>query len=73
MEYLTPDAIKKLASASNVAEIAERVLALQTSDKFRLAAALLDVGRPDLAEVVGMRACQEIQLAQLFGKSKASE
>lgn len=50
--------------------LAEKTLALQTADKFRLAAMLLDAGIPDLAETIGTRACQEIQLANLFARSK---
>lgn len=68
MEYLTPAQIEKLANEPRVPALAEKVLKLQTSDKFRLAAALLDLGKPDLAETVGTRACQEIQLAKLFWK-----
>jgi hypothetical protein len=66
--YKTPEAIKRMASDKDVPALAEKVLALQTSDKFRLAAELLDVGKVAMAEAVGVRACQEIQLAQLFGK-----
>jgi len=48
--------------------LAGKVLQLQTADKFRLAAALLDLGMVDLAVSIGARALQEIELARLFGK-----
>jgi hypothetical protein len=66
MEYETPKRIKALANSKRTEEIAAQVLQLQTSDKFRLAAELLDLGKPEVAEAVGTRACQEIQLSQLF-------
>ena len=50
--------------------LAGKVLQLQTSDKFRLAAELLDLGKVELAVAVGTRATQEIELARLFGKPK---
>jgi hypothetical protein len=72
MEYETQQAIDAMAKETNTAALARRVLNLQTSDKFRLAAALLDLGKAGTAEAVGTRACQEIQLANLFvDKSKA--
>lgn len=46
--------------------LAGKVLQLQTADKFRLAAALLDLGMVGLAETVGKRAGQEIELARLL-------
>ncbi len=48
--------------------LAGKVLQLQTADKFRLTAALLDLGYVDLAVSVGKRALDEIELARLFGK-----
>ena len=47
--------------------LAKMTLELQTADKFRLAAMLLDANNYKLARAVGTRACQEIQLAQLLG------
>ena len=71
MEYLTSKEIEKIASEPKWPALAEKVLELQTSDKFRLAAALLDKGQVALAETIATRACQEIQLAQLFGGVRA--
>lgn len=68
MTYETPQAIKRMAGETNCAALAQRVLGLQTSDKFRLAAELVDAGKASTAEAVGTRACQEIQLAYLFVK-----
>lgn len=47
--------------------LAGKVLRLQTADKFRLAASLLDLGQVALAESVATRASQEIELARLLG------
>lgn len=67
MPKMEPDAtLSALAAAADIDGIAARVLELPTSDKFRLAAMLLELNRADLAEAIGTRACQEIQLAQLF-------
>jgi hypothetical protein len=60
--------LQQATTKSDLPALAEKTLALQTSDKFRLAAMLLDVGIPDLAETIGTRACQELQLATLFMK-----
>ena len=48
--------------------LADKVLGLQTADKLRLAASLLDLGMVDLAVTVGTRGLQEIELSRLFGK-----
>jgi hypothetical protein len=48
--------------------LAGKVLRLQTADKFRLAASLLDLGEVGLAATVGKRALDEIELAQMFSK-----
>lgn len=66
MKNVTVQRILELAKAKNTEAVAHQVLQLQTSDKFRLAAEILDLGKPDVAEAVGMRACQEIQLSKLF-------
>ena len=68
MTNVTIKRIHELAAMKNTEAVAEQVLQLQTSDKFRLAAEILDLGKPDVAEAVGMRAVQEIQLSKLFGK-----
>jgi len=60
--------VKQASTKTDLPALAEKTLALQTADKFRFAAMLLDVGKPDLAETIGTRACQEIQLAKLFGR-----
>ena len=57
-------------AGENLAKLAGKVLQLQTADKFRLAASLLDLGMVNLAETVGKRATQEIELARLLGKTK---
>lgn len=56
-------------AGENLAKLAGKVLQLQTADKFRLAASLLDLGMVGLAETVGKRATQEIELARLLGKT----
>jgi hypothetical protein len=68
MKMESEDTLRKLAmqAATKPEALAERVLSLQTADKFRLAGLLLDAGMPRLAEAVGVRACQEIQRAMLF-------
>jgi len=48
--------------------LADRILQLQSADKFRLAGMLLDAGHVQLASAVGNRACQELRLAALLGK-----
>lgn len=53
--------------------LAGKVLQLQTADKFRLAASLLDLGMVDLAVPIGTRALQEIELARLFGKPRTAD
>lgn len=73
MTYATDATLQKMAESAqttNAAAMATRVLELQTSDKFRLAALLLDLNKANMAEAVGTRACQEIQLAVLFMKPK---
>jgi len=67
MTFKPITAIKQMARDKTGPTLAEDVLALQTSDKFRLAAELLDLGDHDMAAAVGTRACQEIFLATLFG------
>jgi len=56
-------------AGKSLAKLAGKVLQLQTADKFRLAASLLDLGMVGLAETVGKRATQEIELALLAGKT----
>lgn len=71
MTYESDASLRKMAESaqtSNAATLAHRVLELQTSDKFRLAAMLLDLNKANMAEAVGTRACQEITLALLFMK-----
>lgn len=70
MKNVTIQKILQLAHAKNTEAVAEQVLQLQTSDKFRLAAEILDLGKPDIAEAVGKRACQEIELSKLFAGLK---
>jgi hypothetical protein len=60
----------RLQKGLDVAELAAKVLELQTVDKLRLAADLLLLGKVDHAEAIATRAVQEIQLVQLFGKKK---
>jgi hypothetical protein len=50
--------------------LAGKVLQLQTADKFRLTAALLDLGMVGLAISIGTRALQEIELARLLGEPR---
>jgi hypothetical protein len=72
MEMATENELIRLAGEAATAKgvalgrLAARILALQTADKFRLAAMLLDVGCPGLSETVGKRACDEIQIAVLL-------
>ena len=70
MRMATSKALTDLAARASTSPeaCADAVLSLQTADKFRLAALLLDAGNHVLAETVGTRACQEIQLAKLFFK-----
>ena len=74
MKMATPkelDAVVKAASTAKGAELAklaERVLELQTADKFLMASALLNAGQVELAETIGRRACDEIALANLLWK-----
>lgn len=73
MTYVSEAKLQKMAESAqtaNAAALAHKVLELQTSDKFRLAALLLDLNKANMAEAVGTRACQEIQLAVLFLKPK---
>ena len=65
MKMATETALKALARKPGKLA-AEHVLALQTADKFRLAAMLLDLNKWQLAAAVGTRACQEIELAHLL-------
>jgi hypothetical protein len=62
------DLVNDIARSTDIKWLVARALELSTADKFRLAAALCDFGKPDIAEAIGTRACQEIQLAQLFGR-----
>lgn len=59
-----------LASGRKVADLANKVLGLQTVDKLKLAASLLLLGHVEIAESVAKRAVDEIQLARMFGKRK---
>lgn len=74
MEMASEQELKRLASIATTAKgaalgrLADRILSLQTADKFRLAALLLDSSNPNLAETVGKRACDEIQLSSLWMK-----
>lgn len=60
MKNVTIQRIISLANAKRTEAVAEEVLQLQTSDKFRLAAEILDMGNPDVALAIATRACQEI-------------
>lgn len=66
----TTKELNQIIAAAHAGEklhlLAGKVLQLQTADKFRLAAALLDLGMVGLAETVGKRAGQEIELARLL-------
>ena len=68
--------LNQIVAAAHAGEklhlMAGKVLELQTSDKFRLTASLLDLGMVDLAVAVGTRALQEIELARLFAKPQAA-
>jgi hypothetical protein len=68
MDMKSDAALRALAAkaAKTPDALADRVLQLQTADKFRLAGLLLNAGRPELAVAVGTRACQELELAMLF-------
>jgi hypothetical protein len=70
MEMATDKTLQRMVTQAttktDLPALAARTLALQTADKFRLAAQLLDAGIPDLAETIGTRACQELQLSKLF-------
>jgi hypothetical protein len=70
MEMATDKTLQRMVTQAttktDLPALAARTLALQTADKFRLAALLLDAGIPDLAETIGTRACQELQLSKLF-------
>lgn len=72
MKMATDKALRDIATQAqkrtDLPALAQKVLELQTADKFRLAGMLLDAGLPDQAEAVGTRACQEIQLSALFMK-----
>jgi hypothetical protein len=75
MEMASEQTIRRLAAQAakgkgkggDLGALADRVLALQTSDKFRLVALLLDAGLPDLGQTVAQRAIDEIQISALFG------
>lgn len=68
----TPAELNRLAEEARtlkgaaLGQLAVKVLELQTADKLRLAASLLDMNCVDLAETIGRRACDEIQLAKLL-------
>jgi hypothetical protein len=68
MKMKPESVLRKLASCSTLEALRDQVLTLQTADKFRLAAMLLDQNKHQLAEVVGERACQEIRLCTLLGR-----
>ena len=75
MEMATRKALTRLLDAvknrKDLDVLADMVLVLQTADKFRLAAMMLDEGIPDLAATVGKRACDEIRLSALLGSGKS--
>jgi hypothetical protein len=62
LRQLTERAVKR----TKLDELADKTLELQTADKFRLAAMLLDAGIPDLAGTVGKRAVDEIEISKLL-------
>ena len=67
MKMATEAELKTLAATrTDMTSLAGKVLSLQTADKFRLAALLLDQNKWQLAKTVGTRACQEIELAELL-------
>jgi hypothetical protein len=76
MEMATEKTLQRMVTQAttktDLPALAARTLALQTADKFRLAAMLLDKGIPDLAETVGRRACDELELAKRFGGGESS-
>jgi hypothetical protein len=73
MEMATEKTLKRLrhhaTTKTDLPALAAQTLALQTADKFRLAAMLLDVGMSDLAAPIGERACHELELSKLLGQS----
>lgn len=71
MKDTTNDLNHVIAAAyrgENLHLLAGKVLQLQTADKFRLAASLLDLGQVNLAVTVGRRALDEIELARLLSE-----
>lgn len=54
------------ARDGDLGKLADRVLRLPTADKLRLAAAFLDLGKRELAQVLAERAHQELQLRALL-------
>jgi hypothetical protein len=74
MRFETEANLRKLADNArpDVKGLALKALELQTADKFRLAALLLDRNEAEMAEAIGTRACQELQLVLLFEKKSVT-
>jgi len=64
--------VAEAQAKNNLEGLAMRVLDLQTADKFRLAAMLLDQNLVSLAVHVGKRALQEIELATALASAAAT-
>lgn len=64
MEMATEARLKELASAvetnNDMQAVVDEIWSLQTADKYRLAAMLLDKGLPRLAATIGRRATAEV-------------
>ena len=72
MDMAKPSTLERLAreagKGTNLEALAEKTLNLQTADKFLLASMLLNQGMHELAETIGRRAVQEIQLSRLLAR-----
>lgn len=55
--------------SAHVEELAEKVKAMSASQQLRLAAALIDAGKHDLAEAIVDRISVELQAFRLFNKA----